>query len=108
MSTEKEITVSGEKALKIADILTATNLKILRLIRSEPLYISTLAKKLVLSEAYISEQIKALEKLGMVNVTYITGDRGVRKMCTSDMERITIIIKDESLASSDSTEEKTA
>ena len=108
LSTEKEVTVSGQKALEIADILTATNLRILKLIRSEPLYISTLSNRLALSEAYISEQIKVLEKLGMVSVMYQTGDRGVRKVCRSAIEKITIIIKDEEPASSDSTEEKSA
>ena len=106
MPTEKEITVSGQKALEIADILNATNLKILKEIRHEPLYITTISKKLGLSEAYISEQIKALEDLKLVSVTYQRGDRGIRKICASAIEKITIIIKDEIPTPSNLTEEK--
>ena len=35
MTTEKEIVVSGDKALEIADALNATTLRILRLVRKE-------------------------------------------------------------------------
>ena len=106
MPTEKEIIVSGEKALEIADVLNATNLKILKELRREPLYITTIAKKLGLSEAYISEQIRALEDLKLVSVEYGRGDRGIRKTCASAIEKITIIIEDEEAQSSESTEEK--
>ena len=58
MTTEKEIVASGKKALEIADVLNATNLKILRLIQKEPLHITTISKKLGLSEGYISNSVR--------------------------------------------------
>ena len=85
-------------------MLNAANLKILEILRHEPLYIDTIAKKVGLSDAYVSEQIRALEDLKLVSVTYGRGDRGIRKTCTSAIEKITIILKDEEPASSNSTE----
>ena len=68
---KKEVTVSGEEALKVADALTATTMKMLKLLWDEPLDVSTIGKKLGLSQAYISEQVKMLEELKLLNVTYI-------------------------------------
>jgi len=106
MPTEKEITVSGEKALAIADVVNATNLKILKLVRKEPLFISTIAKRLDFSEAFVSECVRALEDLKLVSINYERGERGIRKFCSSAVEKITIILKDEELQSSNFTEEK--
>ncbi len=106
MPTEKEITVSGEKALEIADVLNATNLKILKLVQKEPLYVSTLSKRLELSEAFISESVRALEDLKLISINYERGERGIRKFCSSALEKITIILKDEEPQSSNLTEEK--
>ena len=105
MSNEKEIVVSGVKALEIADVLNATTLKILELLKHEPLYIATISEKLELSDAYVSEQIRALEDLKLVSINYTRGNRGIRKICTTTLEKITIILKDEEPSSS-VTEEK--
>ena len=60
MPTEKEIGVSGEKAQEIVDVLNSTNFKILRFERNGPISVTKIANTLELSEAYISEQIRAL------------------------------------------------
>ena len=95
MPTEKEITVIGEKALEVVDVLNSTTLKILKSARKTPINITTLSKDLNLSEPYISEQVRALEDLGLVSITYERGKRGISKISTSDLEKITIILKDE-------------
>ena len=95
MPTEKEITVIGEKALEVVDVLNSTTLKILKSARKTPINITTLAKDLNLSEPYISEQVRALEDLGLVSITYERGKRGISKISTSVLEKITIILKDE-------------
>ena len=102
MTAEKEIVVSGDKALEIADVLNATTLKILRLVRKEPLSLTTIAKKLGLSEAYISHEIRALEDLKIISTTYEKGNGGVSKISTSVLEKITIIFNDKDLPSSNS------
>ena len=101
MATEKEIVVSGEKALKVADALNATTLKILKLIRKEPLSVTAIAKKLELSEAYLSHEIQNLENLKIISTRYAKGARGVSKISESNLEKITITFDDEDLVVSE-------
>jgi len=102
MSTEKEITVSAQKALEIVEVLNSTTFKILKSISCKPLYIGTIAKNLGFSAAYMSVRVQALENLKLLSVTYQRGDRGIRKICSSALEKITISLKDEESQSSDS------
>ncbi len=90
---KKEIVVSGEQALKVAEALTATSMKMLQLLWHEPLDVSTIGKKLGLSQAYISEEVKLLEELKLLNITYGRGKRGIRKICSPAVEKVTLIIK---------------
>jgi predicted transcriptional regulator len=92
-SLKREIVVSGEQALKVAEALTATTMKMLQLLWQEPLDVSTIGKKLGLSQAYISEQVKLLEELKLLNITYARGKRGIRKICSPAVEQVTLIIK---------------
>lgn len=95
MQTEKqEMVVSGDAALKIADALNATTLRILQILWQECLDVSTIGKRLGLSQAYISEQVRLLEELKLINVSYERGKRGIRKICKSAVEKVIIIIKD--------------
>ncbi len=91
---KKEIVVSGEYALKVAEALTATTMRMLQLLWQEPLDVSTIGKKLKLSQAYISEQVKILEELKLLNVTYAPGKRGIRKICSPAVEQVTLLIKE--------------
>lgn len=90
---KKDMTVSGQEAVKVADALTATTMKMLQLLWEEPLDVSTIGKKLKLSQAYISEQVKLLEGLGLLSVTYVPGKRGIRKVCSPAVEQVTLLIK---------------
>jgi predicted transcriptional regulator len=87
--------VAGEEAQKVAEALTSTTLKMLRMLSEERLDISTIATRLGLSEAYISEQIRLLEDLKLIKVSYERGKRGIRKICESAVRVITIVIKPE-------------
>ena len=91
---KKEIVVSGSEALRVADALTATTMKMLQLLWKESFDVSTISKKLGLSQAYISQQVRLLEELNLLNVTYARGKRGIRKICSTAVERVTFIIKD--------------
>ncbi len=90
-----EMIVSGSEALAVAEALTATTLRILQLLSDERLDVSTIGARLDLSEAYISEQIRLLEELKLVRVSYERGKRGIRKVCESAVKKIVIIIKNE-------------
>jgi len=85
--------VTGEDALKVADALTSTSFKMLQLLSEERLDVSTIAERLGLSEAYMSEQVRLLEELKIIEVNYERGKRGIRKMCKLAVKKITIIIK---------------
>ena len=91
--SKKKLVVSGVEALRVADALTATTMRMLQLLWKEPLDVSTIGKKLELSQAYISEQVKLLEELKLVNVTYARGKRGIRKICSPAAEQVTLLIK---------------
>jgi|SRR3989304_9428611 len=90
---KKEIVASGEEALRVAEALTATTMKMLQLLWQGPLDVSTIGIRLGLSEAYISEQVKLLEELKLLNVTYGRGKRGIRKICSPAVEQVTLLIK---------------
>jgi len=92
-SPKKEIVVSGEEALKVAEALTTTTMKMLQLLWREPLDVSTIGRRLGLSEAYISEQVRLLEELKLISVSYEKGKRGIRKICKAVVEKVTIVIE---------------
>ncbi len=89
----EDMQVTGEMALKVADALTSTSFKILQLISNKRLDISTIAEKLKLSEAYVSEQVRTLEDLKLIKVDYQRGKRGIRKMCRLAVRKIIITIR---------------
>jgi predicted transcriptional regulator len=84
--------VRDGEALKVAEALTATTLKILRILSAERLDVSTIATRLGLSEAYISEQVRLLEELKLINVNYERGKRGIRKICETAVGKITLVV----------------
>ncbi len=89
----RELKVSGPEALEVADALNSTTYKILQLISKESFDVSTIAEKLDLSEAYVSEQIRHLEDLKLIRVSYGRGKRGIRKICALAVDSVTIVIK---------------
>ncbi len=85
--------VTGEEALKVAEALNSTTLRMLQLLSEERLDVSTIAERLGLSEAYMSEQVRLLEDLKLINVDYERGRRGIRKVCELAVKKIIIVIK---------------
>jgi predicted transcriptional regulator len=91
--SKKELRVSGSEALEVADALNSTTYRILQLISKESFDVSTIAEKLGMSEAYVSEQIRNLEDLKLITVSYGRGKRGIRKICALAVDSVTIVIK---------------
>jgi DNA-binding MarR family transcriptional regulator len=89
----REIVVSGEDALQVADALTSSSLRVLQLLSKERLDVSTIAERLKLSQPYISEQVRKLEEAKLVRVSYGRGKRGVRKICELAVTKIVIVIR---------------
>ena len=88
----EEIVVSGEDALQVADALNSTSLRVLQLLSKERLDISTIAKRLELSQPYVSELIRKLQETNLVRVSYESGKRGTRKICELAVRKIIIEI----------------
>jgi predicted transcriptional regulator len=55
--------------------------------------VSTIAKHPELSEARVSEGVSALEKAGLIKVSYAPGRRGIRKLCEPAVQKAVVIIK---------------
>jgi len=87
-----EMTVAGEEALKVVDVLNSASFRILQLLSKDTLDVSTIAERLKLSEPYISEQIRQLEEVKLVKVRYGRGKRGIRKICELAVKKITIVV----------------
>jgi predicted transcriptional regulator len=66
----------------------------LQVLGSECMDVTTISKRLNLSESYISEQVRVLEDLKLINVRYEPGKRGIRKICESAVEKVTLVIKE--------------
>jgi predicted transcriptional regulator len=90
----KERVVSGNEALKIAEAINSTTMRMLQVLGSECMDVTTISKRLNLSESYISEQVRVLEDLKLINVRYEPGKRGIRKICESAVEKVTLVIKE--------------
>lgn len=90
----KELKFTGEEARKVAQALSSeARIQILQLLSKEKLDVSTIARRLNLSEAYISEEVSLLEDLKLIKVNYAPGKRGIRKICELEVENILIVIK---------------
>ena len=88
----EEIVVSGDNALQVADALNSTSLRVLQLLSKERLDISTIAKRLELSQPYVSEQVRKLQETSLIRVSYESGKRGTRKICELAVRKIIIEI----------------
>ena len=89
----REIVLSGEDALQVADALTSSSLRVLQLLSKERLDVSTIAERLKLSQPYISAQVRKLEEANLVRVSYERGKRGIRKICELAVRKIVIVIR---------------
>ena len=86
----EEIVVSGEAALKVADALNSTSLRVLQLLSKEQLDISTIAQRLQLSQPYVSDQVRKLQETNLIKVTYESGKREIRKICELAVKKTVI------------------
>ena len=87
-----DLVVEGALALKVADALSATSFRMLQLLSKEQLSVTNIAERLNLSEAYVSEQVRLLEELKLIQVSYERGKRGIKKLCVLAVKRIIIVI----------------
>lgn len=78
---------------RIASALASrTRLEILRLVREKELDIGEIAERIQQSKANASAQVKRLEDAGLVKTGYRPGQRGVKKICWTNVREIRIIL----------------
>ncbi len=79
---------------RIASVLASkTRLEILKLIRrKKELDVGEIAKYIDQSRANASAQIKRLEDVGLIRTSYKPGQRGVKKICWTNIKEIRIIL----------------
>jgi predicted transcriptional regulator len=88
------LTVSGLKASRLIDDLSkGVSFRIMKALRLGPQDVSTLSKRLNVSQPYISQCVNELERLGLIDVDYEPGKKGVRKICKKKISKIIILIK---------------
>jgi predicted transcriptional regulator len=89
-----ELKLADDEARKVVQALCSeTCFRILQLLSKEKLDVSTIARRLNLSQAHISGAIGLLEDLKLIDVNYAPGKRGIRKICEVAVERILIVVK---------------
>lgn len=79
---------------RIASALASkTRLEILKLVREKELDIGEIAEKIGQSKANASAQVKRLEDSGLVKTGYRPGQRGVKKVCWTNIREVRIILE---------------
>lgn len=91
--SSEELKITGKEALKMIQGLSSiTSFKILQLLSKEDLDVSSIARRMKLSEAHISGEIRRLSDLHLIRVSYAPGKRGIRKVCMLAVKQICIIL----------------
>jgi len=93
---EKEgilIVVGEEYIERVASALASpTRLKILRYLLEHEADVGDVAKIVNQSKANASAQIRRLEEAGLLKTMYKPGQRGVKKICTTGIKEIRLIL----------------
>ncbi|MHA1151006.1 MAG: ArsR/SmtB family transcription factor [Promethearchaeota archaeon] len=94
LSNEDEESILIENDHHIEEIVkalsSATRRRILSQIQKDPADVSKIASNLNMTEANISAQIKKLEKAGLIECSYSSGQHGVRKISSLKYNQLTI------------------
>ena len=87
--------VSGDEyILRVANALASpTRLQILKYIIENQVDVGEIAELIKQSKANASAQIKRLEEAGLVKTLYKPGQRGVKKICTTRVKEIRIMLQ---------------
>lgn len=90
----KELEVSGNSIGRMAGALAnETCLRILGLVSKRGFAVTRIADRLGLDESTVSIDIQELVALGLIEVTYRKGMRGIRKICMLSKDRVCFRLK---------------
>lgn len=80
---------------KVADVLrSSARIRILIELQKGEMDLSKLAELINQSKASVSMHVKILSNLGLVKTTYRPGQRGVKKVCWTNIKEIRILLSD--------------
>ena len=88
------LTVEGENVSKVAMALSSpTRIQILNFIKQKEVDMQEVAELIKQSKANASAQMRILEEAGLVKTSYKPGIRGVKKVCSTDIKEVKLILK---------------
>ena len=92
VNKEHSITINSDHQIEeiVKALSSQTRRKILRQIQDDPMDVSAIASNLGMTEANISAQIKKLQKAGLVECDYQSGQHGVRKISSLKYDQLII------------------
>ncbi len=88
------LTVEGENVAKVAMALSSpTRIQILNFIKQKEVDMQEVAELIKQSKANASAQMRILEEAGLVKTSYKPGVRGVKKVCSTDVKEVRLLLK---------------
>ncbi|MDD1776006.1 MAG: helix-turn-helix domain-containing protein [Candidatus Methanomethylicus sp.] len=94
VSNDGILTVEGEDVSKVAMALSSpTRIQILNFIKQKEVDMQEVAELIKQSKANASAQMRILEEAGLVKTSYKPGVRGVKKVCSTDIKEVKLILK---------------
>ena len=94
ISNDGVLTVEGENVSKVAMALSSpTRIQILNFIKQKEVDMQEVAELIKQSKANASAQMRILEEAGLVKTSYKPGIRGVKKVCSTDIKEVKLILK---------------
>jgi predicted transcriptional regulator len=94
VSNDGVLTVEGEKVSKVAMALSSpTRIQILNFIKAKEVDMQEVAELIKQSKANASAQMRILEEAGLVKTSYKPGIRGVKKVCSTDIKEVKLILQ---------------
>lgn len=87
------LTVKGQNVANVAMALSSsTRIQILNFIKEKEVDMQEVAELIKQSKANASAQMRILEDAGLVKTSYKPGVRGVKKVCSSDVKEVRLVL----------------
>ena len=89
-----ELIVSDpEEIMKIARALSViTRINILKIVAEEPMGITELSEVLHMTKGNVSTQVAELENAGLIEITYVNGVKGIKKVIKPKYDKIIVLL----------------
>jgi len=90
---EGVLTIKGDNVANVAMALSSsTRIQILSFIKEKEVDMQEVAELIKQSKANASAQMRILEDAGLVKTSYKPGVRGVKKVCSSNVKEVRLVL----------------